>query len=57
MGKTILMPEKTERAITGTVDWVAPSGLTIRGATGDDAREIAALWSRASEEQKERRRR
>ena len=51
------MREKTERAITGTVDWAAPSGLTIRGATGDDARDIAALWNRASEEQKERRRR
>jgi len=57
VGMTIAMPEKTERAITGTVDWVAPNGLTIRGATGDDAREIAALWNRAVEEQKERRRR
>jgi ribosomal protein S18 acetylase RimI-like enzyme len=48
---------KTERAITGTVEWVAPSGVTVRGATGDDVRNIADLWNRANEEQKERRRR
>ena len=51
------MGSMTERAITGTVEWVAPSGITIRGATGDDARDIASLWSRANEDQKERRRR
>jgi ribosomal protein S18 acetylase RimI-like enzyme len=51
------MWHKTERAITGTVDWAAPGGLTVRGANGDDARDIAALWNRANEEQKERRRR
>jgi ribosomal protein S18 acetylase RimI-like enzyme len=51
------MVQNKDRAITGTVDWTAPNGLTVRGATGDDAREIAALWDRASEEQKERRRR
>ncbi len=48
---------KAERAIMGTVEWVAPSGITVRGATSEDAREIAALWNRANEEQKERRRR
>jgi ribosomal protein S18 acetylase RimI-like enzyme len=57
MGKTFPMTEKMERAITGTVDWVAPNGLTVRGATADDARDIADLWNRANEEQKERRRR
>jgi ribosomal protein S18 acetylase RimI-like enzyme len=51
------MWQKTERAITGTIDWAAPNGLTFRGATGDDACAIAKLWNRASEEQKERRRR
>jgi ribosomal protein S18 acetylase RimI-like enzyme len=48
---------KTERAITGTVEWVAPSGVTVRGATSDDARDIAGLWHRANDDQKERRRR
>jgi ribosomal protein S18 acetylase RimI-like enzyme len=51
------MVSNTERAITGTVEWVAPSGVTIRGANGDDARDIATLWSRANDDQRERRRR
>ena len=46
---------RTERAITGTVEWVGPGGVTVRGATSDDARQIAALWTRANEDQKERR--
>ena len=57
MGKKPHMVQNGERAITGTVEWVAPSGVTVRGATSGDAREIAALWNRANEEQKERRRR
>jgi ribosomal protein S18 acetylase RimI-like enzyme len=52
------MWQKTaERAITGTVDWVAPSGVTFRAATSEDAREIAGLWNRAHEDRQERRRR
>ncbi len=55
MGRTVRMGQQTERAITGTVEWVGPGGVTVRGATADDAREIAALWNRANEDQKERR--
>jgi ribosomal protein S18 acetylase RimI-like enzyme len=47
----------TDRAITGTVEWVAPTGVTYRAATSDDAREIAALWNRAHDDLQERRRR
>jgi ribosomal protein S18 acetylase RimI-like enzyme len=46
-----------ERAVTGIVDWVAPSGVTFRAATSEDARDIAALWNRAHDDAGERRRR
>src|SRR5580692_3664505 len=55
MGIAVRMGQQTERAITGTVEWVGPGGVTVRGATSNDAREIAALWTRANEDQKERR--
>jgi len=47
----------TERAITGTLNWVAPSGVAFRTATSEDAREIAGLWNRAHEDRQERLRR
>jgi ribosomal protein S18 acetylase RimI-like enzyme len=50
------MWQKTEqRAVTGTVDWVAPSGVSFRAATSEDAREIAALWNRVQDRSAERR--
>jgi ribosomal protein S18 acetylase RimI-like enzyme len=51
------MRQQAERAITGTVEWVAPDGVSFRGAAADDARAIATLWNRARQATKEHSRR